>query len=91
MEAEPILGCQAHELEIGTEFSVNEGRTWYVVQTEPRYLSEAPECLTLVFTVAEFSPKGAIMVWEEMRLEDSDHVLLERTWSSASQPQTEVD
>lgn len=68
----------AGELEVGTEFSHDEGRSWLVVRTEPRYLSEAPECLTLSFMA---SPAGSsLSSWEEVRLEDNERVLLDRDW-----------
>lgn len=73
------LGCKASELEVGTEFSMNEGRSWLVVRTEPRYVDEAVECLTLRFMAAP-GETTSLSCWEEVRLEDSDHVLLERGW-----------
>jgi hypothetical protein len=73
------LGCKAADLEIGTEFSCDEGRSWLVVRTEPRYVSEAVECLTLRF-MASPGESTSLSTWEEVRLEDSDHVLLERSW-----------
>ena len=43
---EPKLGCKVYELEIGTEFSCDEGCSWMVVMTEPRYVSEESDELT---------------------------------------------
>jgi len=76
---EPRLGCKAAELEVGMEFSCSEGREWLVVRTEPRYVDEAIECRTLRFMAspAESTSLGA---WEEVLLEDMDHVLLDRGW-----------
>ncbi len=76
---EPLLGCKASELEVGTEFSMDEGRTWLVVRTEPKYLSDADECLTLRF-MASPSEKPWLGAWSEVQLEDRDHVLLERDY-----------
>lgn len=79
MESEKRLGCKAYELEVGMEFSCDEGRSWLVVRTDPRYVSPADECLTLRF-MASPSETPRPSVWEEVRLEDDDHVLLERHW-----------
>jgi len=75
----PLLGCKAAELEVGTEFSRDEGRSWLVVRTEPRYVDEAVDCLTLRFMASPGETTG-LSAWEEVRLEDGDHVLLERNW-----------
>lgn len=79
MDQSDRLGCKAGELEVGTEFSCDEGRRWLVVRTEPTYVSDEPECLTLRFMV---SPSEApnLGAWSELRLEDTDHVLLNRHW-----------
>lgn len=73
--------CQAWELEIGAEFSYDEGRTWMVVRTEPRYLSEDDECLTLKIMC---SPKDSTSLgdWEEVQLGDKVNVLLDSEWKS---------
>jgi hypothetical protein len=71
------LGCKAYELEVGTEFSVDEGRTWWVVRTEPKYLDEGCNHLCFLGT-----PLGttSLSLWEEFLLYDSLHVLLEPEW-----------
>lgn len=79
METEKRLGCKASELEVGTEFSCDEGFKWLVVRSEPKYVSDAPECLTLRFMASPAEAPG-LSNWEEVKLEDSDHVLLERNW-----------
>lgn len=76
---EPKLGCKAAELEVGTEFSHTEGFSWLVVRTEPTYVSETVDCLTLRFMASSAESVG-LSAWEEVRLEDGDHVLLERSW-----------
>lgn len=74
------LGCMAFALEIGTEFSHDEGRSWLVVRTEPRYLDDSdPDCLTLRF-MASPDESPTLSAWTKARLEDNDHVLLERHW-----------
>lgn len=75
--SEPQLGCKAYELEIGVEFSSDGGYTWLVVRTEPRYLSEELDCLTLKMMC---SPDGCVGLsfWQEVCLKDSRHVLLQR-------------
>lgn len=76
---EPIrLGCKAHELVVGEEFSMDEGFSWLVVMTEPRYNSDADDDLTLVFMAGE-SGTGPGR-WKQVRLDDHAHVLLEREW-----------
>jgi hypothetical protein len=77
---EPRLGCKAHELEVGTEFSQDEGRTWLVVMTEPQYRSTEDWDNTLVFQAGE-SGSGPGR-WETVTILDSEHVLLEREWKS---------
>lgn len=73
------LGCKASDLEVGTEFSRDEGRTWITVRTEPKYVSEDLECLTLRF-MASPGESTSLSTWEEVRLEERDHVLLNRHW-----------
>lgn len=74
-----ILGCKAYELEVGTEFSRDEGYTWLVVRTEPRYVSDAADCLTLRFQASPLE-EACIGAWQEVELEEDTHVLLERNW-----------
>ncbi len=76
---DPVLSCKAHELEVGTEFSCDEGRTWLVVRTELRYVSDSPECSTLRF-MASPAENTSLWAWEEIQLDDWAHVLLERNW-----------
>jgi hypothetical protein len=76
---QPLLGCKASALEVGMEFSCDEGRSWLVVRTEPRYVDEDAECLTLRF-MASPNETTSLSAWEEVCLEDNDHVLLERNW-----------
>ena len=77
------LGCKAGELELGTEFSHDEGRTWLVVRTDPRYATEAPNDAVLRFMASPAENTG-LSAWEEVRLDDSSHVLLERSWGSGA-------
>jgi len=78
----PRLGCSAGELEVGTEFSVDEGRTWWVVRSEPAYLAPGdPDNLALRFMAAPWDSTG-LSGWEEFKLDDNQRVLLERTWGS---------
>jgi hypothetical protein len=80
MDKEPLLGCKAYELEVGTEFSYDEGRSWVVVMTEPRYATDTLISDDLIFMVgASGSGPGK---WHEVRLNESEHVLLERNWRS---------
>jgi hypothetical protein len=74
-----LLGCKAADLEVGTEFSCDQGYKWFVVRTEPRYVSDEAECLTLRF-MASPSEDPSLSAWEEFQLEDTEHVLLERHW-----------
>lgn len=73
------LGCKASELEVGIEFSIDEGRSWLVVRAEPKYISEDPECLTLQF-MASPAETTSLSSWEEIILHDSAHVLLNKNW-----------
>lgn len=77
--AEKKLGCKAWELEIGTEFSCDEGRTWLVVRTTSVYVSEDSRILRMMCSPLE---KTGLSAWEEVQLEDTQHVLLERNWKS---------
>ena len=80
-EQSPRLGCKVSDLAVGDEFSCDEGHSWVVVRTEPRYISEEPECRTLRFMAAPWD-STSLSAWEEIKMEDTDHVLLEREWSS---------
>lgn len=76
---EKALGCIAGELQVGMEFSCDEGRKWYVVRTEPKYVSEEPECTMLRFMAAP-GETTSLSAWEEFRLDDHDHILFQREW-----------
>jgi hypothetical protein len=76
---EKRLGCKVGELEVGTEFSMNEGRSWWVVRTEPKYLAEAPEETRLRFMIAPRHSTG-LSQWEEYIADENEHVLLEPDW-----------
>ena len=71
--------CAALDREVGTEFSRDEGASWLVVRTEPKYVDEASSCLTMRF-MASPSEDARVGSWKEVNLEDDDHVLLERHW-----------
>ena len=86
MNVEPRLGCSASELEVGTEFSSDEGFTWLVVRTEPRYRTHHPDCTVLRFMASPVESTG-LSAWVEVELEDRRHVLLERGWSSTKKEQ----
>jgi len=75
----PRLGCSAAELEKGTEFSADEGTTWLVVRTEPRYRTHHPDCTVLRFMASPAETTG-LSAWVEVELEERRHVLLERAW-----------
>ncbi len=79
------LGCRVFELEVGTEFSIDEGRTWLVVRTEPRYVSPGTDDPMLRFMAAPFD-STKLSDWNEVELEDNAHVLLERTWGATVKP-----
>lgn len=81
MNAEPRLGCSASELEVGIEFSCDEGRTWLVVRTEPRYATEDTDDTVLRFMASPVESTG-LSAWQEVQLEERRHVLLERGWGS---------
>ena len=78
-EGGPRLGCSASELEVGTEFSMDEGRTWLVVRTEPQYVSEDIENDDLYFMASPAETTG-LSAWERVQVSDRRHVLLERGW-----------
>lgn len=64
---------RAYELTIGTEFSCDGGCSWLVVCTEPKYLSQDPECLRLRF-MAIPEGKTSLSDWVEIQLEDNEFV-----------------
>lgn len=73
------LGCFAYELEVGVEFSCDEGRSWQVVRNHPLYVSQDPNCNTLRFMASpEESPEPG--AWKEILIDDVVRVLLDKNW-----------
>lgn len=46
-----MLQIQAFNLKINDVFSIDEGKNWLVIVTEPRYISDELICLTIGFYV----------------------------------------
>jgi hypothetical protein len=76
--SEPLLGCKAGELEVGMEFSADEGRTWQTVKNI-KYVSEESDVLDIWCQPYDTTSLSATI---HLELEDTQHVLLERTWGS---------
>lgn len=72
-----VIGCKVHELQPGTEFSCDEGRTWCVLLAEPMYTSIESDELDLWVQPSDDSRLSASF---HVILSDRDHVLLERNW-----------
>lgn len=77
---ETRLGCRVSELEIGMEFSFDEGRNWWVVRTEPKYVDyNSREEFRLTFQIEPWD-SCKLSNWETFTRDEREHVLLERTW-----------
>jgi hypothetical protein len=71
-----MKGCSAYELEVGDEFSNDEGRNWLVVRTAPRYEDEEDLQNRTMLCMASQKCDLRTSLWVEVRLEERSHVIL---------------